>query len=658
MIGNTFLDYLKIRAGIFACRAIAPLSTLYLSCFIFFPPCRNVWIASWAAVEAGFYFLVYLPRKSALQAPPITPPPHLDRDERRLIFTRCLRSAHILDEAHPYPYPTGWFFPRDEHPYREDCVDWLLWALFSSTRQELGEDGYAEIREEIDDYMEEIERILGEKLKPGHSSSEDVLKSMRITLDPVRMLHRPLIWYMIVCLVDTYTSVALLLLGFTHYTPRPAHYARCFPPRPILWLVSQKAPEGVVTPFWCRRHHSSSSAHSIVFLHGVGIGLYPYIPFVRTLISSATPGAGIVLPELLPICMHMTPRAVPPRAEMLVSLDIILESMRASAQQQQQPTAEHSPLLQGANHTAEAWNDVVLVSHSYGTFIAGWVLRECVHTENRHALADKIAHLVVVDPIPILLSHPAVAHNFLYREPEVVAPFKHQRSTPTVTAVASAASSSTDVGTHTTTTFQTEPEGLKALAHKSRYSSPAAHQLFYFASRDADIARTLGRAFFWAEGGVWREEIEHFITGAGNKGDRKLLDGETAATRVGARTRRRNMAVVIGGEDQIVPAEAIRRYLTRDETPSSIWTASATQLRQDEEQDLRESSSNSQSDAITERQLSRTQDTSAAERSLDSLSGGRLDVLFNPGLDHAVIFDDPRWTEALVDVVSKYANDV
>ena len=32
-------------------------------------------------------------------------------------------------------------------------------------------------------------------------------------------------------------------------------------------------------------------------------------------------------------------------------------------------------------------------------------------------LIDKIAHLVIVDPIPILISNPSVAFSFLYREP-------------------------------------------------------------------------------------------------------------------------------------------------------------------------------------------------------------------------------------------------
>ncbi|KAF8958051.1 hypothetical protein BDZ97DRAFT_74237 [Flammula alnicola] len=35
-------------------------------------------------------------------------------------------------------------------------------------------------------------------------------------------------------------------------------------------------------------------------------------------------------------------------------------------------------------------------------------------------LAKKIAHLVLVDPVPILLSSTAVAHNFLYRQPSTV----------------------------------------------------------------------------------------------------------------------------------------------------------------------------------------------------------------------------------------------
>lgn len=72
-------------------------------------------------------------------------------------------------------------------------IDWLLWALFSPTAAARS-DGYldGEYKEEINGYIEEIEKILGTRLQSGTDSG---VQSMRITLDPVTMLHRPLVWY-------------------------------------------------------------------------------------------------------------------------------------------------------------------------------------------------------------------------------------------------------------------------------------------------------------------------------------------------------------------------------------------------------------------------------------------------------------------------------
>jgi hypothetical protein len=105
---------------------------------------------------------------------------------------------------------------------------------------------------ELDEYIVGIEERLGRKLDEGY---EKKAISMRLTFDVVRMFHRPLVWYFvsqtvsflvlclssrfyftsytplqitllaecppqIVFLVDCYTSVRLLALGFNHYTPR------------------------------------------------------------------------------------------------------------------------------------------------------------------------------------------------------------------------------------------------------------------------------------------------------------------------------------------------------------------------------------------------------------------------------------------------------
>jgi hypothetical protein len=126
----------------------------------------------------------------------------LSREERRRIFDKCIASGNAPSN-HDTPYPIGWFLPKNTIPNREDAIDWLFWALFSpaTTRS----DGFVEdYKEEIDGYIEEIEKRLGTRLKPGSDSG---VRSFRITLDPVAMLHRPLIWYS-VC----YSSTRLLRL--------------------------------------------------------------------------------------------------------------------------------------------------------------------------------------------------------------------------------------------------------------------------------------------------------------------------------------------------------------------------------------------------------------------------------------------------------------
>lgn len=116
----------------------------------------------------------------------------------------------------------------------------------------------------------------------------------------------------------------------------------------------------------------------------------------------------------------------------------------------------------------------VVVSHSYGTAVTAYMLRSSL-------LSSRIHATLLVDPINFLLHHPSVAYNFLYRIPK----------------------------------------------------SANEWQLWYFASRDPDIARTLGRYFFWSECVLWKEDL------AGKK-----------------------FAVVLSEKDQIVDAKSVRQYLT------------------------------------------------------------------------------------------------
>lgn len=112
--------------------------------------------------------------------------PKLSRDERRALFQRC---AVFLGSA---DYPSGWFF-RSRHFQRGNVLEWLLWALFSTSRSVRWPE---EWEDEIIEYMAAVENVLGRALQEGYN--EDA-PCMRLTLDPVRMLHRPLLWYLVCC---------------------------------------------------------------------------------------------------------------------------------------------------------------------------------------------------------------------------------------------------------------------------------------------------------------------------------------------------------------------------------------------------------------------------------------------------------------------------
>jgi hypothetical protein len=300
--------------------------------------------------------------------------------------------------------------------------------------------------------------------------------------------------------------------------------------------------------------------------------------------------------------MHMTPQAVAPRPQMLASLNTILESLQSTDR--------------------IGWNRVVFSAHSYGTFIAGWIVRNCVASssgdsddddDDDDSLINKIAHLILIDPIPILISNPSVAHNFLYREPW------------TTTATSSSNSS----------------------RWYPSYSAASSWQLWYFASRDADVARTLFRSFFWFEGGMWREEVVAFLRWRGKRsetGDVKSLattyhdevedDASlTPPTQATTNQQQRKMAVVLGGSDQIIPTEAIRRYLTNEDTCKTRWVGRVVDD-------------------------SRLEVLSGTGEEDDRAEDNQLEVLYDPKLDHAKIFDDKQDMIPLLEVVRRYVRDV
>lgn len=184
MIGTSIPSYIFIRSCIFLLHAIAPLSILFCLFSLVSPPSfRGARILQiWTTLETAFYLFVYHPRKIYLQRAAIHPTP-VSREERRVLFQRC--HEHIPD---PERYLTKWFMdaPASEIK-RENVKDFLRWAFLNTGAPNAADD------EELEEFIKEMEKMLGRKLEPGRGSA----KCLRLSLEKVDMLHRSLTWYLV-----------------------------------------------------------------------------------------------------------------------------------------------------------------------------------------------------------------------------------------------------------------------------------------------------------------------------------------------------------------------------------------------------------------------------------------------------------------------------
>ncbi|CAE8665102.1 unnamed protein product, partial [Polarella glacialis] len=113
----------------------------------------------------------------------------------------------------------------------------------------------------------------------------------------------------------------------------------------------------------------------VVFIHGLGVGITPYLRFSRRL-AKVRECFVIELPE---ISQNGTEKVLSPAA-------------MASAL---------AGILQAAGHQKACF-----IAHSYGTCVLSWVVRH---------RRDIVAKAVLLDPVGFLLAQPDVAYNFLYR---------------------------------------------------------------------------------------------------------------------------------------------------------------------------------------------------------------------------------------------------
>ncbi|KXT03339.1 hypothetical protein AC578_3945 [Pseudocercospora eumusae] len=384
MINSSLAEYAFIRVCIFGLQAITPLSLGYTAYYTLrWMKRRSDWpvfpiaLTAWCAAETLFYFAVQLPLQYQIQKEAIHPP-LLSRAKRSQLFERVIRDVGPADlERH-----IRWWFRGAALSSigREGVKDWLAWAFFEGR---IDKDG---AENELEEYTSYFEHILDTNFAPGYGTAVPI----RLTLDKVDSSTRSLAWYSCVGFVDFLVYNRLCWNGFQHYRQPLRRFFGLFPLRPIALTGKQISPVKHLS-YWYRPHTAKNSL-PVLFIHGIGIGLYPYVDFLRDLLQHVDDGQdshqdqgqiGILALEIMPVSFRLT----------------------HSALSKQEMCNEIKKVLQ-----YHGWDRCVLVGHSYGTIIATHML----HTED---LQPKIAAVLLIDPVCFLLHHPDVAYNFTVRKP-------------------------------------------------------------------------------------------------------------------------------------------------------------------------------------------------------------------------------------------------
>lgn len=377
MLDPTFPNLVGVLIGITLLRAIAPISLLYTAWNFFdylvngkytaWPPL--IALQAWCLAETLF-FLWFLAYRIYLQNEAIHPPIR-SKAERQALFRKV--QGEVNDPAR---FATGWFRGAKVEDIGRDEVrrflDWSFWEGRAGPEDD----------QELEEYVDATQKLLGQEFPPTGKA-----KSLRLTLDPVEMDYRSLLWYGIIMGLDTMGSIDFWQHGFQYYrTPFSGPWV--FPPRVATPFAAGVSPAKDLG-YWYKQH-TSQTRLPVVFLHGVGIGLQAYVEFLSELdtalngSSSADDKVGIMAIEFMAISSRLT-HAVPRRAEFLKQMHQIFDKY--------------------------SFEQVVLVNHSYGSIASSHILTD-------DSLSARISSVLMIDPVTILLHLPDVAYNFTIRKPK------------------------------------------------------------------------------------------------------------------------------------------------------------------------------------------------------------------------------------------------
>ncbi|GAA5871902.1 hypothetical protein JCM8547_003300 [Rhodosporidiobolus lusitaniae] len=215
-----------------------------------------------------------------------------------------------------------------------------------------------------------VEARAAHRFQPGRNP---LVKATRLTLDPVKVASRPLLLYGVVAALQKAVLRRAKMKGFVEGVEGDVRYAVYVPEG---W-------EPVAEPRECER--------PLVFIHGLGMGAAQYATLINVLSTSS--------------CFRTRPILI--LLQPAISMSFFQKGYLNSPDQER-CTAGLAKVLRKYGFDERA-GGVTVVSHSNGTIVHGWLVKD---------YSSLIARSCFVDPVCFCLWEPWVCHNFLVRKPQ------------------------------------------------------------------------------------------------------------------------------------------------------------------------------------------------------------------------------------------------
>lgn len=272
-------------------------------------------------------------------------PAVLTSEKERMAFERAMDDAEMMALKHAEI--SGWFFDRRTgcrwsaarvaEICRGNLAEWMAWAFFHCTPDEVPESRWPELVQLVD----EGAVWAGVEFPEGYNPH---VQAMRLTMDPIPSEHRPMFYYIVTALaLPVVTYYNLESLGFRKHKSGTLQY-------------------------WLRRGRGKSAEPPIVFCHGVGVNLLPYEHFITELLRQVPKGKTIFLVSLPHISMRIN-EDVPSSAEMVACLRDMLASWE--------------------------FDSAHFVGHSFGSIVVAWMCKNSKETVKVATFLDPVCFLLI-----------------------------------------------------------------------------------------------------------------------------------------------------------------------------------------------------------------------------------------------------------------------